>query len=247
MSCAVITGGASGIGAAVAELLRERDWQVAVADRHANDTCHATGHVLNVRTDVTDQGDIDHLVEAVRTRFGRADAVITCAGVADNAPLRAVDVDRFARTLAVNLLGTYAVCRAFVDDLAATRGAIVTIGSVSGARGSEHRAAYSASKGGVAALTRQLAIELAPEGIRVNCVAPGSTETALAARAQGGDDTRRAILKAIPLARYADPREIAEAVTFLAGPASSFVTGQVWGVDGGQLAYGGWRSGASDA
>jgi NAD(P)-dependent dehydrogenase (short-subunit alcohol dehydrogenase family) len=150
-----------------------------------------------------------------------------------------VDVERFRRTLEGNLVGTFATCRVFWPMLAATRGAAVTIGSVSGLRGSPLRAAYSASKGGVTALTRQLAIELAHDGVRVNCVAPGSTRTPLAERAQGS--AREAIRRAIPLARYAEPKEIAEVICFLAGPESSFVTGQVWGVDGGQLASAGWQ------
>ncbi|MEU6749143.1 SDR family NAD(P)-dependent oxidoreductase [Spirillospora sp. NPDC046719] len=241
---AVISGGASGIGAATAELFLERGWDVVVADLRAGgaETSEASGAVrLPVRTDVTDDAALDRLARLTRDRFGRVDAVVTCAGTADNAPVRDVTPARFTRTLTLNLVATFALCRLFVDDLAATGGSIVTVASVSGLRGSPDRAAYSASKGGVIALTRQLAFELAAEGVRVNCVAPGSTLTPLVEAAQGGERARRAILDAIPLGRYAEPGEIAEVIAFLAGEGAGFVTGQVWGVDGGQLAGAGWN------
>jgi len=243
---AVVSGGASGIGFATSRLLQSRGWDVVVADLDDPvDEGAASGSEdaqrMHVRTDVTDPDDLERLSNQARSAFGRVDTVVTCAGSADNAPIREVTTERFVSTIALNLVGTFTLCRMFIDDLARTGGSIVTVGSVSGLRGSPERAAYSASKGGVIALTRQLAIELAPEGIRVNCVAPGSTATPLVDRAQGAG-LRESILGSIPLARYAGPDEIAEVIAFLAdGERSSFVTGQVWGVDGGQLAYAGWK------
>jgi 2-hydroxycyclohexanecarboxyl-CoA dehydrogenase len=240
---AVVTGGASGIGRAACARFLDLGWNVVAADLTpvASRTREPVDALLDVAADVTDERDLARLVAATNDRFGRVDAVVTCAGIARNAPVRDTTPDDFRRTLEVNLVATFTVVRAFVDLLAAgDGGAVVTISSVSGLRGSQDRAAYSASKGGVVALTGQLAVELADEGIRVNCVAPGSTLTPLAVRAQGAA-AKAAILQAIPLHRYAEPAEIAEVITFLAGPGSGFVTGQTWTVDGGQSIGAGWR------
>ncbi len=247
---AVVSGGASGIGRATCDLFIEKGWNVLIADL-ASAPCvepSQTGPgptVVQVHADVTDETDVARLVEVAVGRFPSVDAVVTCAGTADNCPLEEASTPRFRATLEVNLIGTFALSRAFAGALTASRGAIVTVASVSGLRGSPHRAAYAASKGGVIALTRQLAVELADRGVRVNCVAPGSTATPLAAAAQGGPQVQAAILQAIPLGRYGQPGEIAQVICFLAGPQASFVTGQVWGVDGGQLAGAGWAVGRS--
>ncbi|MFD1812231.1 SDR family NAD(P)-dependent oxidoreductase [Rhodococcus gannanensis] len=240
---AVVTGGASGIGQATCERFVDLGWQVVAADLApvGSRARAASDAVLEVQADVTDAADITRLVEFTTERFGRVDAVVTSAGIARNAPVRDTTPDEFRRTLEVNLVATFAVVRAFVDLLAADGGgSVVTISSVSGLRGSQDRAAYSASKGGVVALTSQLAFELADEAIRVNCVAPGSTLTPLAQKAQD-PQAKKAILQSIPLHRYAQPAEIAEVVTFLAGQGSGFVTGQTWTVDGGQSIGAGWR------
>ncbi|WP_280399037.1 SDR family NAD(P)-dependent oxidoreductase [Nocardia carnea] len=240
---AVVTGGASGIGRATCDRFTDLGWQVVVADRIplGSRPRDARDAVLDVQADITDEGDIARLVAATAERFGRVDAVVTSAGIARNAPVRETTPETFRHTLEVNLVATFTVVRAFLDLLAADGGgSVVTVSSVSGLRGSQDRAAYSASKGGVVALTGQLAFELAEEGIRVNCVAPGSTLTPLARSAQGRG-AKEEILKAIPLRRYAEPAEIAEVITFLAGPRAGFVTGQTWTVDGGQSIGAGWR------
>lgn len=241
---AVVTGGASGIGRGACARFLRLGWNVVAADvapvGSRDWTPQERPGVLDVEIDVTDDAAVTRLVAAASERFGRADAVVTCAGVASNAPLRDTTPDTFRHTLEVNLVATFTVVRAFVDLLGAHGGSVVTISSVSGLRGSQDRVAYSASKGGVVAMTTQLAFELAEEGIRVNCVAPGSTLTPLAAKAQY-PAAKAAILQAIPMHRYARPDEIAEVITFLAGPGAGFVTGQTWIVDGGQSIGAGWR------
>ncbi|MFC8932379.1 SDR family NAD(P)-dependent oxidoreductase [Rhodococcus sp. NPDC057135] len=241
---AIVTGGASGIGLATCKRFVELGWNVISADLSHQPGGAATEsdtRTVGVRVDVTDEGDIRRLRDVAEEAFGRVDTVVTSAGTADNAPIRQTTPDRFRRTLELNLVSTFGVIREFVDLLAGdSGGSVVTIASVSGLRGSVDRAAYSASKGGVVALTAQLAIELASEGIRVNCVAPGSTLTPLARRAQS-PEMQSAILQSIPLRRYADPSEIAEVVTFVAGPTAGFVTGQTWTVDGGQSMTAGWN------
>jgi len=243
---AVVTGGASGIGAATIALFVERGWNAVVVDRSVEESPTAAPprdaavKVVRIRADVTDEADLSRVGDLVAHEFGSVDAVVTCAGTADNSPLREVDAARFRRTLDVNLVSTFLTVQTFAEPLRAARGAVVTVASVSGLRGSPNRAAYAASKGGVIALTRQLAVELASEDVRVNCVAPGSTMTPLAASRQGGPEVQRAIRRAIPLGRYAQPTEIAEAICFLASPDASFITGQVLGADGGQLASAGW-------
>jgi len=241
---AIVTGGASGIGLATCKRFVELGWNVISADllhQPGGAATESDTRTVGVRVDVTDEGDIRRLRDVAEEAFGRVDTVVTSAGTADNAPIRQTTPDRFRRTLELNLVSTFGVIREFVDLLAGdSGGSVVTIASVSGLRGSVDRAAYSASKGGVVALTAQLAIELASEGIRVNCVAPGSTLTPLARRAQS-PEMQSAILQSIPLRRYADPSEIAEVVTFVAGPTAGFVTGQTWTVDGGQSMTAGWN------
>jgi len=244
---AFVTGGASGIGSATVELLLERGWRVAAADRDADRLAELAGRLarpvhelLTLPLDVTD-GDAVAAAVGASAEAGPLRGIVTCAGIAPAVPFLETPADVFLRTLEVNLLGTFLVAQAAAPHLhAAGGGAIVTIASVSGFRGSPRRASYGASKGGVLTLTKTMALELAPLGIRVNCVAPGATETPLLAQVHDRD-TRAGVMAALPLRRYAHPREQAAAIAFLLEEESaSFVTGQTIVVDGGQMAGAGW-------
>jgi NAD(P)-dependent dehydrogenase (short-subunit alcohol dehydrogenase family) len=241
---AFVTGGASGIGLATARTLRDQGWNVVIADLDRAALRQAGQEVEGVRSivlDVTDAQAVAAAVGAAEAEFGAVGALVNCAGVVDNAPFLQAGPESFRRTLEVNLTGTFLVGQAVARGMAARgHGSIVNISSVSGLRGGPYRAAYGASKGGVIALTKVMAVELGPRGVRVNCVAPGATDTPLVRVAQP-PEIRRAVLRSIPLGRYADPAETAAVIAFLAGDGAAFVTGQIWGVDGGQLAGAGWR------
>ncbi|ROS38572.1 SDR family NAD(P)-dependent oxidoreductase [Amycolatopsis thermoflava] len=242
---AVVTGGASGIGLATVHRLHRDGWHVVAADRDAAALAElpADDRIVPVTADVTDEEQAGRVV-AVADELGEGlGAVVTCAGVVRNAAATETSVADFRLSLEVNLTGTFLVCRAAARRMLrrGDGGSLVTISSVSGLRGGEQRAAYAASKAGVTALTQVLAAELGPAGIRVNCVAPGATDTPLVKVAQP-PAVRDAVLAAIPLGRYARAEEIAAVIAFLAGGESAFVTGQTWCVDGGQTAGPGWRT-----
>lgn len=248
----LITGGATGIGLATAHRLREDGWNLVLVGQHAPALTDAArelgagpGDVRTVELDVTDEHRVAEAVADADETCGGIHAAVNSAGIAENAPLMTATPASFRRTVEVNLVGTFLVGQAVARVMARRGGgSIVNISSVSGFRGAEHRAAYASSKGGVIALTNAMAVELAPLGIRVNCVAPGPTNTALAAVVHSAH-VRKAITDAVPLGRYGEPYEIAEVIAFLAGEGASYVTGQTWGVDGGQLASAGWRTAAA--
>ena len=194
-------------------------------------------NVLPITCDVSQPDQIDAMVAKVAESFGRIDALVNNAGVADFRPLDETDLAVWRNVMAVNLDGVFLTTQATLPHLKASKGAIVNIASISGLRASTLRVAYGTSKAAVIHLTKQQAVELGEWGVRANCVAPGPVDTKLAL-AVHTPAIRAAYHDAIPLNRYGTEREIGEVIVFLCSKRASYVTGQVIAVDGGFEATG---------
>jgi NAD(P)-dependent dehydrogenase (short-subunit alcohol dehydrogenase family) len=236
---ALVTGAARGIGLGVAKKFLAEGWRVALLDidseslRNAVAALARPDDTLALQCDVADAGLVASAMAAVSIRFGRLDALVNNAGVAVFAPLLQTSDDDWNRVLAVNLTGPFLCTKAAVPLMREHGGgAIVNITSISALRASTLRTAYGTSKAGLAHLTKQFAVELAGFGIRVNGVAPGPVETAMAKQVHT-PEIRADYHDAIPLNRYGLEEELAEAVYFLCSERSSYITGQILGVDGG--------------
>jgi len=240
---AVITGAGGGIGSATAHALSREgaevvllDLDLAAAEVVAQQVKDAGGAARALACDVADESSVRTALEDV----GRLDVLVNNAGLAHNAPLLETTVEDWDRVLAVNLRGTFLMTKHGAPRMGAG-GAIVNIASVAALMAVTHASAYTAAKGGIVSLTRVAAAELAP-GIRVNCICPGTVRTAmpdemLRRRGDGDADAGAAITARKYLSgRLGEPSEIASTVLFLAGPASSFLTGSVIVADGGVTA-----------
>jgi NAD(P)-dependent dehydrogenase (short-subunit alcohol dehydrogenase family) len=236
---ALVTGAARGIGLAVTKRFLTEGWRVALLDiegqllRGAVAELASPEATMALSCDVSDAAAVTRALTEVERRFGRLDALVNNAGIAVFAPLLETSDDDWKRVLEVNLTGPFFCTKAAVPLMRENGGgAIVNITSISAVRASTLRAAYGTSKAGLAHLTKQLAVELASLGIRVNGVAPGPVETAMA-KAVHTPEIRADYHDAIPLNRYGLEEELAEAVFFLCSDRSSYITGQILAVDGG--------------
>ena len=236
---ALITGAARGIGLAVAKRFLADGWRVALLDIEAGllkksvAALERPDATLALTCDVSSANAVAAAFAQIEHRFGRLDALVNNAGVAVFAPLMETSETDWNRVLAVNLTGPFLCTKAAVPLMRNHGGgAIVNITSISGLRASTLRSAYGTSKAGLAHLTKQLAVELAELGIRVNGVAPGPVDTAMA-KAVHSAEIRADYHDAIPLNRYGLEEELAEAVFFLCSDRASYITGQVLAVDGG--------------
>ncbi|MEH3147427.1 MAG: SDR family oxidoreductase [Methylobacterium frigidaeris] len=227
---AIVTGGTTGIGAGIAEALAGLGARVVAAGIGAEAYRPPAGADIAARElDVTDEAGVAALVGACE----RIDIVVNCAGIIRRVEEHELDV--FERVLAVNLTGTMRVCTAARARLAASGGCIVNTASMLSFFGGSLVPGYSASKGGVAQLTKSLALAYAPDGIRVNAVAPGWIATPLTRALQDDPARSQPILARTPLGRWGTPGDVAGAVSFLVSPAASFMTGVILPVDGGYL------------
>lgn len=232
---ALITGAARGIGLATAELMASEGWHVAMLDRDAEVLQKAVAGIdgaLALETDVSNPQAAPEAIRACVSHFGRLDALVNNAGVADFGPIEETDFARWRRVMETNLDGIFLMSQAATPALAEGGGAIVNIGSISGLRASTLRVAYGTSKAAVIHLTKQQAAELGELDIRANCVCPGPVRTKLA-MAVHTQDIIDAYHDAIPLNRYGSEQEIAEVIAFLCSSRANYVTGQIIAADGG--------------
>ena len=243
MSLALVTGAARGIGLATAQAFVARGWTVVGIDREA---CAVPGVFAELWTlDVSDEDAVARTVASLAQSHGRLDALVNNAAICPSASLLETTGAQFDQVMAVNVKGAFLLTKHAHPLLAAAKGAIVNVASVHAVATSANIAAYAASKGALLAMTRALAIELAPVGIRVNAVLPGAVDTDMLRAglsrghlaAAGVDDQLAQLASRTVLGRIGAPSEIAAAVCFLADPAqSSFMTGQALVVDGGATA-----------
>lgn len=233
---AVVTGAARGIGLATARRFIEAGYAVAMLDIDASEVDRAAaalrGRVLPIACDVADIAQVRAAAAKVEVDLGRVVALVNNAGVAVFKPILETTLDEWQRVLAVNLDGPFICTQVFASAMLRGGGAVVNIASISGVRASALRVAYGTSKAALMHLTKQQALELGAMGIRVNAVAPGPVDTAMAKQVHTAS-IRADYHDAIPLNRYGEEREIAEAVFFLCSDAASYVNGQTLAVDGG--------------
>jgi meso-butanediol dehydrogenase / (S,S)-butanediol dehydrogenase / diacetyl reductase len=242
----LITGAASGIGAATAALLAQRGHRLVLVDidrtsleKVADDVRMCGGQAVTIAADVSQEDAAVAALDAGYRTFGIVDGLVTSAAVMISKPLTETTLDDWNTLQSINVTGVFLICREFVGRLvdAGRSGSIVNLSSISGTVALPNQAAYCASKGAVAQLTRQIAVEYAARGIRANVVSPGTVETRQLATYLGAqpdpEAARRALYAAHPIGRVAEASEVASTIAFLLGSESSFVTGAALAVDGG--------------
>lgn len=224
----IVTGAANGIGAGVARRLAAEGWQVACADIDAEGVTKLAAEIggAGIACDVGLEADIERMVAVAKSRFGRIDALVANAGISRFEPMVSTTLDSWNRVLSINLTSTFLLARTLTADLRAAHGAIVTIASTRAHMSEPDTLAYSASKGGLVALTHALAITLTPD-VRVNCISPGWIDTGRHGHLKPSDHAQH------PAGRVGKPEDIAGAAAYLLSPDASFITGSEFIIDGG--------------
>jgi 3-oxoacyl-[acyl-carrier protein] reductase len=237
---AIVTGGGSGMGAAIAETYAREGAHVAVIDVNGDAAKTVARRIGNaaiaIKCDVTRRSDIDAAVVETASAFGGLNVLVNNAGVAQvNKPVLDIDEKEFDRVFAVNVKGLFMFTQAAVPLLRGKGGVIINIGSTAGLRPRPGLSAYNATKGAVHNLTKTLAVELAPDKIRVCAIAPVATDTPLLSTFLGpAPGMREKFIATVPLGRLATVQDIADAALFLASDEAKFLTGNIMEVDGGR-------------
>ncbi|MEG6510009.1 glucose 1-dehydrogenase [Methyloligella sp. 2.7D] len=238
---ALITGGAAGIGHAIAETFAREGANIVIADRNDEEGAKVAaaivknnGAAMSHATDVSDLEQVKGLMAVIGETYGRLDVLVNNAGIGERADFRHMDDEAWDRLWQVNVEGTVRCAREAFDLLRSSgRASVINVSSLMATKHARQMSAYSASKGAVTALTRSLAVEYAPYGIRVNSLAPGYIDTDMISRFTGNPMISKALLGQTPLRRFGTPQDVANAALFLASDESAYVTGAGLAVDGG--------------
>lgn len=247
---ALVTGGTRGIGRAITMALAASGARVAINYRNNADAADAFGRELGARhfehmmlkADITQERSVGTMMKRVEESWGGLDLLVLNAGIWQRGELGSMSLADWRDTINTNLTGGFVVANEALRLITAGENQaprrIIFIASTAGIRGEAFHSHYAASKGGVIAMTKSLAVELAPMGITVNCVAPGWIRTDMTAAILSDTSTRKSIQQSIPLGRPGDPDEVAAAVVFLASRQASYITGEVLNVNGGSVLCG---------
>jgi 3-oxoacyl-[acyl-carrier protein] reductase len=247
---ALVTGGSRGIGRAISHALAASGARVAINYRNNAEAAEVIGRELGesryehmlLRADISQERVVGTMMKRIEESWGGLDLVVLNAGIWQRAEFGKMSLAEWRETINTNLTGPFIVANEALrlmmvgDAMAPKR--IIFISSTAGQRGEAFHAHYAASKGGIISLTKSLAVELAPLGITVNCVAPGWVNTEMTASTVANGSSRKEILQSIPLGRLGEPEEVAAAVVFLASRQASFITGEIFNVNGGAVLCG---------